>query len=122
MENLRTYTDYANKTALTIPEQFIDVKTGNSVKVSQKIQEQVEYHANNNTLIHLVLSALNSYLQNRNNHSDIILEEINAIKRMLESGCAPPRLPSLKEKNLYASSSDKVDIKEVEDVLEAFGG
>ncbi|PAE26369.1 hypothetical protein CHI10_03430 [Bacillus sp. 7894-2] len=122
MEKLRTYTDYANKTALTLPDHFIDVKTGNSIKVSQKIQEQVDYHSNNNTLIHLVLSALNSYLHPKNTNSDIILAEINEIKKMMQSGYVPVQKLAVKEKILHASIPDEVDLKEVEDVLEAFGG
>ncbi|MEC1892251.1 hypothetical protein ACOSZF_12040 [Cytobacillus firmus] len=122
MEKLRTYTDYANKTALTIPDHFIDVKTGNSVKVSQKIQEQVDYHSNNNTLIHLVLSALNSYLHPKNMNSDIILSEIHEIKKMMQSGYAAGQTPAYKETVFHGSKQDEVDLKEVEDVLEAFGG
>ncbi|MDD9312117.1 hypothetical protein PUS82_12615 [Cytobacillus firmus] len=122
MEKLRTYTDYANKTALTIPDHFIDVKTGNSVKVSQKIQEQVDYHSNNNTLIHLVLSALNSYLHPKNMNSDIILSEIHEIKKMMRSGYAAGQTPAYKETVFHGSKQDEVDLKEVEDVLEAFGG
>ncbi|XIH33030.1 hypothetical protein C1N70_12150 [Cytobacillus firmus] len=123
MEMIRTYTDYVNKTALTIPDQFIDVKTGASVKVSKKLQEQVDYHSNNNTLIHLVLSALNSYLHPKNMNSDIILSEIHEIKKMIQSGYVPVQTPAFKEKKiLHEAIPDEVDIKEVEDVLEAFGG
>ncbi|RBP96507.1 hypothetical protein DFO70_101319 [Cytobacillus firmus] len=119
----RTYTDYVNKTALTIPDQFIDVKTGASVKVSKKIEEQVDYHSNNNTLIHLVLSALNSYLHPQNMNSDIILAEIHEIKKMMQSGYVPVQAPAFKEKKLlHETIPDEVDIKDVEDVLEAFGG
>ena len=41
----KIYTDYINKTALTIPGNFIDVKTGESHIVSSKVQDQIEYHA-----------------------------------------------------------------------------
>ena len=119
---IRTYTDYVNKTALTIPDQFIDVKTGASVKVSKKLQEQVDYHSNNNTLIHLVLSALNSYLHPKNMNSDIILSEIHEIKKMMQSGYAAGQTPAYKETVFHGSKQDEVDLKEVEDVLEAFGG
>ncbi|MDP4164310.1 MAG: hypothetical protein Q8898_14510 [Bacillota bacterium] len=73
----RTFTDYLNKTAITLPDTFIDVRTGDSHIVSPKIQNQIEYHANNNTLIHLVLSALNSYLHPRSlkgDNEEILLE------------------------------------------------
>lgn len=122
MEKQRTYTDYANKTALTLPDDFIDVKTGNSIKVSQKILEQVDYHSNNNSLIHLVLSALNSYLHPKNMNSEIILAEINEIKKMMQSGYVPDQTPAYKEMAFQGSKQDEVDLKEVEDVLEAFGG
>lgn len=59
----RMYTDYFNDTVITIPDKFIDVKTGENQVVSQIIQEQIEFHAENNTLLHLVFSALENYLQ-----------------------------------------------------------
>lgn len=120
-----TYTDYLNKTILTLPEKFIDVKTGESHYVSLKIQEQVEYHTNNNTLIHLVLSALNSYLHPKLNNggTEEILFELLELKNMMQKGYAP--------KNTFQVSSPTnhqhkapidLELKDLEDVLDAFGG
>ena len=40
---------------LTIPDKFIEVKTGESYIVSANIHEQIKYHAKNNTLQHLLV-------------------------------------------------------------------
>ena len=63
----KIYTDYINRTALTVPDQFIDVKSGETILVSTEIFEQIEYHAENQTLIHLVLSALTSIFSTKPN-------------------------------------------------------
>lgn len=122
----RTYTDYVNKTAITIPDKFIDVKTGASHTVSPIIQEQIEYHSKNNTLIHLVLSSLYCYLHPKTineGSNQILLDEINEIKRMLQSVHIPLNHHSMAESHFkQKSESLPIDIKEVEDVLEAFGG
>jgi hypothetical protein len=124
MEMFRTYTDYVNKTAITIPDKFIDVKTGESIHVTARIQEQIEYHSNNQTLVHLILSALNSYLQPRSNGENsqnaLILDEINEIKRLLQKGYIP--LGTASSESPVKRSAESLDLNEVEDVLEAFGG
>ena len=124
MEMYRLYTDYINKTALTVPDEFIDVKTGESQMVSSKVREQIEYHADNQTLIHLVLSALNSYLHPKRINGDTreILNELSEIKQMLQNGYSTKNFlmstfttqPPLNELDL--------DMKDVEDLLEDFGG
>jgi hypothetical protein len=121
----KTYTDYVNKTALTLSETFIDVKTGNSTPVSSKVKEQIEYHATNQTLMHLVLSALHNYLHPKtsNSSNEMILAEIAELRRLIEGGS----IPSNRTRNhefTFKNNTEKVDldINEVVDVLEAFGG
>src|SRR4051812_27396739 len=114
----KIYTDYVNKTAITIPDTFIDVKTGESHIVSSKIQDQIEYHAQNNTLIHLLFSALTTYLHPStiNGGTEEILFELSEIKKMmqqrpyiqnnsfqLESSCEKP-----------IESLNGIDLKELE--------
>lgn len=120
----RTYTDYINKIAVTIPDQFIDVKTGVSRFVSLKVQEQIEYHTNNGTLADFIFSALNHYLRPKagNGMNEEILCELLEIKRMMERGYAPVNhAPKCNPETLPAVSKE-VDLEEVEDVLDAFGG
>ncbi|HZG59775.1 MAG TPA: hypothetical protein VEY68_04725 [Anoxybacillus sp.] len=120
----KIYTDYMNRIALTIPDRFIDVKTGESYSVSPKIQEQIEYHTKNNTLIHLIFSALNSYLNTRTAQRvpDEILSELAEIKKMLEQGYIPAQHSSISLPSKEKSAPKDLDIREVEDILEAFGG
>lgn len=121
----RIYTDYLNKIAITLPETFIDVKTGDSYNVSTKIHDQIEYHANNNTLIHLVLSALNSYLHPRsqNGGNEEILFELLEIKKMMQQGNFIKNSSSfLIQGNAPKKASVDLDLKDVEEVLDAFGG
>jgi hypothetical protein len=119
------FTDYVNKTVLTLPDKFIDVKTGASHIVSKKIQEQVEYHATNNTLIHLLLSALNNYLHPKlnNGSNEEILFELLEIKNMMQQGYAPKNnfQISYPAKHQHKAPID-LEMKDVEDVLDAFGG
>lgn len=124
MEMFRTYTDYVNKTAITIPDNFIDVRTGESIEVLPNIREQIEFHSNNSTLIHLVLTALNSYLQPRSttNGNSLLLEEIREIKRMMEMGYIPRRSSQMGIGRTPINDKSNLDLNEVEDVLEAFGG
>ena len=84
----KIYTDYVNKTAITVPETYIDVKTGESHIVSSKIQDQIEYHAQNSTLIHLLFSALTTYLHPRviNGGTEEVLFELSEIKKILQQG------------------------------------
>lgn len=120
------YTDYLNKTAITVPERYIDVKSGESYAVSPKISKEIEYHAENSTLVHLVLSALHHYLTPRpllNGGSAEILRELADIKSLLEHGgfqINPSARPKLT--NADTDTNKLLNMKEVEDILEAFGG
>ncbi|MDQ0243048.1 hypothetical protein J2S09_000584 [Bacillus fengqiuensis] len=120
----RIYTDYVNKIALSIPDEFIDVKTGVSRPISAKVQEQIEYHTNNGTLSHFLFSALHQYLRPRagSGMNEEVLCELLEIKRMIERGYVPmgpaPRPAPL---NRHPASK-AVDLSEVEDILDAFGG
>jgi hypothetical protein len=123
MEMSKIYTDYINRTALTVPDIFIDVKSGETISVSTEIFEQIEYHSENQTLIHLVLSALHQYLQpnQTNRNSNEIFLELAEIKKMLQgypSITARTRLPV----QSVPEEIDDLDMKEVEDILEVFGG
>lgn len=117
----RTYTDYINKTTLTVPGEFIDVKTGDTISVSSKVREQIEYHADNQTLIHLVLSALTNYLQPRrmNVGTKEILNELSEIKQLLHQGSFT-NIPL--SKTTTAPKKMMFDLKDVDDILEDFGG
>ncbi|MBH0231492.1 hypothetical protein [Halobacillus yeomjeoni] len=119
----KIYSDCFMDTLLTIPETFIDVKTGESQKVSSKVIEEIEYHSKNNTLQHLLFSALHNYLS-RASHNGItndVLLELLEIKQMLNLGDKKPSVVSVKT-NEKPVESKKVDLKEIEDLLEAFGG
>ena len=122
----KIHTDYVNKIAITVPETFIDVKTGESHIVSTKIQDQIEYHAQNNTLIHLLFSALTTYLHPRtiNGGTEEILFELSEMKKILQQGTyiqnhAYP-FKSINQKPI--ESLKELDLKELEEVLDAFGG
>jgi hypothetical protein len=120
------YTDYVNKVAITVPERYIDVKTGESHIVPAKIVEQIEYHANNSTLSHLILSALHQYLSPKpvlNGGSAEILEQLADIKSMLEQGVYHVQPGALQRPRKNQTDAIKMlNMKEVEDILEAFGG
>lgn len=120
------YTDYENKVAITVPERYIDVKTGESHPVSSKIIDQIEYHADNSTLIHLVLSALHQYLNHRplsNGGSGEVLQQLAEIRSILENGVYQiPRAAKTKPLNESTDAAKLLNLKEVEDILEAFGG
>ena len=120
------YTDYLNKIAITVPERYIDVKTGESYIVSPKITEQIEYHADNSTLVHLVLSALHHYLTPKpvlNGGSAEILQELADIKSILAHGGFQIQSSSQPTTTIGESEAVKLlNMREVEDILEAFGG
>lgn len=118
----KTYTDFIKKIALTIPEQFIDVKTGNSYQVSEKMLEQIEYHANNSTLNHLVFSALHDYMKSKSTNvsTNLILKELSTIKKLIKQGNFSENHPP--KRQYPTRSKNSLDMDEVEDVLEAFGG
>ncbi|SFB09403.1 MULTISPECIES: hypothetical protein [unclassified Bacillus (in: firmicutes)] len=121
----RIFTDYHNKTAITLPDEFIDVKTGDTHIVSSKIQDQIEYHAKNNTLIHLVLSALNSYLHPRlpNGNLEEVLLELSEIKKMLQYGTSPKKhSPYVTQLGDLQKESKDLNLEDIEEVLNAFGG
>ncbi|WP_430788260.1 hypothetical protein VBD025_00485 [Virgibacillus flavescens] len=122
----RIYTDYLNETILTIPDKFIDVKTGESYVVSPITQEQIAYHSKNNTLIHLVFSALNNYLQPQvvqSAGSKELMIELLEIKKMMQRGYLIQNDSKLAvtsdSKKLVA---DELDMNDIEEMLEAFGG
>jgi hypothetical protein len=119
-----TYTDYVNRVAITIPDNYIDIKTGNSHAVSRLIQEQIEYHAHNHTLVHLLFSALDQYFKPASAKSGTntdIMHELETIKAMLQRGIVPGiqnhhPTPPLQQ------SPKPLEIQELNDILEAFGG
>lgn len=119
----KIYTDYVNRTAITVPSQFIDVRSGKTREVSEEIFEQIEYHAGNETLVHFLLSALAEYLEplKKMDINEEILLELQEIKKMLQGQRIPvSRLnaPKNKEQSVPAD----LDLQEVEDILEVFGG
>lgn len=122
----RIYTDYFSETVVTIPDKFIDVKTGESLLTSPMVQEQIEYHAENNTLIHLVLSALDHYLHPKiaqNTGSKEILIELLELKKMMRNGNFKVNesiIDTVPNKKMFDAS--KLDLKEIEELLEAYGG
>lgn len=119
------FTDYINKTILTLPDKFIDVKTGESHIVSQKMQEQIEYHTNNNTLIHLLLSALTNYLHPKLMHggNEEILFELSEIKKMMQQGYAQKNNFQVSNPTLQRHHAPiDLEMSDIKDVLEAFGG
>jgi hypothetical protein len=124
MEMSKMYTDHMNQIAIAVPEQFIDVRTGESVMVSSKIQEQIDYHAYNGTLIHLVLSALNNYFHSKQTSggSEEVLMELSEIKRMLQQGHFTRDPHAEVPLNSSGQGPMDIDINEVEDILDVFGG
>lgn len=119
----KLYTDYFNQTALTVPSHFIDVKSGETVEVSTEIFNQIEYHAENQTLIHLVLSALTEYfhpIKKRELNENILLELVE-IKQMLHGHQINKAYVNLPKKNAQPKTTD-LALKEVDDILEVFGG
>ncbi|TMU87687.1 hypothetical protein FGG79_06115 [Bacillus sp. BHET2] len=126
----KKYTDYFQDTILTVPDNFINVKTGETEAITSKIQEQIAYHAKNNTLNHLVFSALHDYLHHSkpaqiNMATDhAIFEELLELKRLLlQNGYDSTK--GMKENNILSTKKQdhtSVGMKEVEELLEAFGG
>ena len=119
----KLYTDYSNQTALTVPSHFIDVKSGESLEVSTEIFNQIEYHAENQTLNHLLLSALTEYFHptKKRQLNDDILIELSEIKQMLQGHQLNSTYVSIPKKKVQLKSTD-VDLKEVDDILDVFGG
>jgi len=119
------YSDYLNETVLSIPDKFINVKTGESQYIIQRVHEQLAYHSQNNTLIYLILSALDDYLQpqtSRDAGAEKILTELVEIKKLIlnrsttnhsiintNSISKPPRQSNLR-------------LQDIEELIEAFGG
>ncbi|GEN53778.1 hypothetical protein [Halobacillus faecis] len=118
------YHDYFKQTVLTIPDSFIDIKTGNSHDVSSKIREEVAYHSENNTLNHLIFSALSHYFHKdagtQKKETNNVLSELLEIKRMLAAGSYQRESISPSYKRPQVTKD--MDIQEIEDLLEAFGG
>ncbi|WP_028782490.1 hypothetical protein [Thalassobacillus devorans] len=120
-----TYTDYVNRVAITVPDEYIDIKTGESHFISKKTQEQIAYHATNSTLVHLVFSALENYFSEKTSaptadNNDEILKELASIKKMLSAH--PPVAPSRQMPRIQRVVQKEIDPDELDDVLEAFGG
>ncbi len=121
-----TYTDYVNKIAITVPERYIDVKTGESYPVSPKVTAQIEYHAENSSLSHLVLAALHHYLNPKpvlNGGSAEILQQLAELRSILKTGVFQIQ-PAVQTRILKEHTDEAriPDMKEFEDILEAFGG
>lgn len=117
------YHDYFKQTVLTIPDSFIDIKTGDHHTVPSKIKEEIAYHSENNTLNHLIFSALNHYFHqaqtSQQGRTQDVLSELMEIKRMLAGGSYKHvSVPSPSQK----TQVQEMDIQEIEDLLEAFGG
>jgi hypothetical protein len=118
-----TYTDYVNRVAITMPEKYIDIKTGDSHTVSKLIQEQIEYHAHNHTLVHLLFSALDHYFKPapKSGTNADIMQELEAIKAMLQQGYIPASgVPAATAKSQQAPKP--LNMRDLNDILEAFGG
>ncbi|MGN7479701.1 dehydrogenase [Solibacillus silvestris] len=119
----KLYTDYINQTALTVPPRFIDVKSGETLEVSTEIFNQIEYHTENQTLIHLILSALNEYfhpIKKRQPNEDILTELVQ-IKKMLQRHQMNNAYVRMPKKMALAKTTD-LDLKDVDNILEVFGG
>ncbi|WP_082235287.1 hypothetical protein [Halobacillus massiliensis] len=118
------FSDYFNDTVLSLPENFIDVKTGETFVVSPKVIEELKYHSENNTLKHLIISALHEYFHGvpvQNGGSNELLSELLAIKQLLNSGNRSSfQVPASSAPT--HGSSQKLNMKEIEDVLDAFLG
>ena len=78
---------------------------------------------NNQTLIHLLLSALNTYLHPRtmNGNTEEILLELSEIKQMLQ-GYHPTTSKVDVPLNKSQNGTLDIDMNEVEDILDVFGG
>ena len=100
-------------------------KLGSHTTITQEIKEQLAYHTENNTLVHLIFSAFDAYFTSHKSHSPhTILQELAEIKKMIAHKEFPvPVLPA-HEKTLShsPSKSTSLNMQEVEDVLEAFSG
>ncbi|MFD1017656.1 hypothetical protein [Thalassobacillus hwangdonensis] len=117
-----TYIDYGHKIVLPLPEAYIDIKTGDSREISQEIKDQLTYHADNSTMLHLLCSALDAYFSSGKGESfSDVMKEISDIRRLLEKGYSPYNSPS-NSSTKRNSQSKSLDLSEISDVLEAFGG
>lgn len=127
---VKHYVDYTNQTVITIPDHFINTQTGDIEHVSQSILNQLQYHTDNNTLSHLIFTALHHYMYQPNAEpvkvaqlgSNDILKELVQIKKMLQEG---KYVNTNQKPNKFKQSehqSKALNLQEVEDVLEAFGG
>lgn len=59
----KPYTNTWINTPFSVPTHFIDVRTGETMPVPPIVMQQIRYHSENQTLLHLVFSALTHYLQ-----------------------------------------------------------
>lgn len=120
----KTYKDYFHQNVLTIPDTFIDVKTGDHQNVSPKILEEVKYHSENNTLNHLIFSALHDYFHKGATPQQVpsdVLKELLEIKELLHSG-KEIQIDSRSSVSEKSRPLQERNMKEIAEVLEAFGG
>jgi hypothetical protein len=122
----RIYTDFVSKSTLTLPDTFIDVKTGDTLTVPSKVQDQIDYHTKNGTLIHLILSAVNAYIKpSRNQETNAtILAELAELKKMIQHSRLNIAPISNTEIQHYNGNHEhnETELKDIEAVLDAFGG
>ncbi|WP_407271082.1 hypothetical protein [Radiobacillus sp. PE A8.2] len=119
-----TYTDYIHKVAVTMLEEYIDVRTGETHEVTSIVHDQIAYHAENGTLGHLVFSALHHFLHGKQTSQkkiDEILYQLSDIRAMMDQGYTTSIRPTGKTTSVQKKING-VDIKEIDDILEAFGG
>ncbi|GGH71433.1 hypothetical protein GCM10010978_07360 [Compostibacillus humi] len=118
------YSDYFIDVTIKIPEEFIDVRTGETHPISPEIRDQIAYHAKNNTLIHLLFSALDEYFAPESSHhsdTDGILKELADIKRLLTSRNFSAE-PVSGNGTAKSSQTGQIPMEDVEEIIEAYGG
>ncbi|UOQ44808.1 hypothetical protein MUN89_02310 [Halobacillus salinarum] len=121
------FIDYVNRAAVPKLEEYIDIKTGDTRQISQEVQDQLDYHAKNSTLIHLLYSALDHYFSKgqpsvSTDHPDIF-KELSIIKGLLQQGAYIPAQSRKQGKpSRVTTTPQSLSMEEVEEVLEAFIG
>ncbi|BAU27854.1 hypothetical protein DFP93_10916 [Aneurinibacillus soli] len=110
--------------SVSIPREYIDVKTGIEHPVSPKVQEQIDYHSRNRTLTHLILSALHEYLEPKLSKGsyDEIMQELLEIKKIMNQGISINSFPNTYRTPNPSSPVTSLDPKDIEELLDAFGG
>lgn len=123
MKMAKPYTNTWINTPFSVPTHFIDVRTGETMPVPPIVMQQIRYHSENQTLLHLVLSALTHYLQSprKQTNQEAILKELAEIKQLLQN----PNIVRTGEwahPNNIPRSSNRLPNQEIESILEFFGG